>query len=314
MTLRTAAGAAVPVGIGCVSAAGASVSCGGAVRGVTVTPVRPLVPGQRYTLAVSGVKDGSGRPVTASASFRASTSEQETSAAAGFSWRKASAAGAYGRSYLVADRKGAAAAYRFTGKKVTWFTTTGPTQGRAKVYVDGALRARVNNWSATNTWHVARTVKGLKAGTHVLRVVVTGAKGAPAGGTAVAVDAVRVDAKKVVKSPALALGWRSAAVSKASGGRYAVEHLKGAATSFTFAGTSVTWLTSRGPAMGRAKVYVDGVLKAKVDNYAARLRWGVRRSVTGLSQGTHTVTVVVTGAKRRASSGTDVVVDRWLVG
>ena len=172
----------------------------------------------------------------------------------------------------------------------------------------------MNNWSATNTWHVARTVKGLKAGTHSLRIVVTGAKGAPGGGASVAVDAVRVDAKKVVKSPALVTGWRTAAVSKASGGRYAVEHLKGAATSFSFAGTSVTWLTSRGPTMGRAKVYVDGVLKATVDNYAARQRWGVRRTVTGLSQGTHTVTVVVSGVKRNASSGTDVVVDRWLVG
>jgi bacillopeptidase F len=297
-----------------VSAAGASASCGGAVRGATVTPVRPLVPGQRYTLAVSGVSDGSGRPVSSSATFQASMLEQETSAASGYLWQKASAAGAYGRSYLVADRKGASVTYRFTGRQVTWFTTTGPTQGRAKVYVDGVLKARVNNWSATNAWHVARTVKGLKSGTHSLRVVVTGAKGAPAGGTAVAVDAMRVDAKKVVKSPVLVPGWRIAAISKASGGRYAVEHLKGASTSFVFAGTSVTWLTSSGPTMGRAKVYVDGVLKAKVDNYAARIRWGVRRTVTGLSQGTHTVTVVVSGAKKRASSGTDVVVDRWLVG
>ena len=271
------------------------------------------MPGQRYTLAVSGVSDGSGRPVSSSATFRASTLEQETSSAAGFSWRKARAAGAYGRSYLVADRKGAAAAYRFTGKKVTWFTTTGPTQGRAKVYVDGVLRARVNNWSAATTWHVARTVKGLRAGT----TSCASSSPAPRAPPAAAPRSPSTPCGSMPRrssSRRRLPGWRTAAVSKASGGRYAVEHLKGASTSFSFAGTSVTWLTSRGPTMGRAKVYVDGVLKATVDNYAARLRWGVRRTVTGLSQGTHTVTVVVSGAKRRASTGTDVVVDRWLVG
>ena len=216
----------------------------------------------------------------------------------------------------MADRKGATVTYRFTGRQVTWFTTTGPTQGRAKVYVDGVLKARVNNWSASSAWHVARTIKGLKAGTHRPPRSRDRREGRPCnGGTAVAVDAMRVDAKKVVKSPVLVPGWRIAAISKASGGRYAVEHLKGASTSFVFAGTSVTWLTSSGPTMGRAKVYVDGVLKAKVDNYAARIRWGVRRTVTGLSQGTHTVTVVVTGAKKRARHRAPTSsFDRWLVG
>jgi hypothetical protein len=51
-----------------------------------------------------------------------------------------------------------------------------------------------------------------------------------------------------------------------------------------------------------------------VDNYAARARWGVRRTVTGLSAATHTVVIVVTGSKRKAATGTDVVIDKWLVG
>ena len=116
------------------------------------------MPGQTYTLAVANVVDGAGRPVSASASFRASTVEQETSLAAAPRWRTARATGAYGHRYLVADRKGAAVSYRFTGRKVTWFTTTGPAQGRAKVYVDGVRKARVNNWSATTAWHVGRSV------------------------------------------------------------------------------------------------------------------------------------------------------------
>ena len=65
--------------------------------------------------------------------------------------------------------------------------------------------------------------------------------------------------------------------------------------------------------MGKAKVYVDGVLKTTVDNYGKRSGWNLRRTVTGLSDALHTVKIVVTG-KRRASAGTMVVVDRWLVG
>jgi len=66
--------------------------------------------------------------------------------------------------------------------------------------------------------------------------------------------------------------------------------------------------------MGKAKVYVDGVLKLTADGFAKKAGWNVRRSLTGLADGVHTVTVKVTGTKRRASTGTTVVVDRWLVG
>jgi hypothetical protein len=93
-----------------------------------------------------------------------------------------------------------------------------------------------------------------------------------------------------------------------------VARLAGATASFTFRGTSVSWSTRTGPAMGRAKVYVDGVLRATVDNHARRGAWNVRRTVAGLRDGTHTVRVVATGTKRKAAKGTGVVVDRWLVG
>ena len=58
----------------------------------------------------------------------------------------------------------------------------------------------------------------------------------------------------------------------------------------------------------------DGVLKLTVDSYAKKAGWNVRRSLTGLTDRVHTVTVKVTGTKRRASTGTTVAVDRWLVG
>ena len=308
--------ATTAVGLTCKDTAGAAVDCAtGDVRTVAVQPNVALIPGQAYTLSVSGLLDTAGAAVaTASAGFRASTSEQESSLRAGFAWRKAKSARAYGRSYVTEQRAGATVTVPFSGTKVSWFTMTGPTQGVATVYVDGVKKARVNNYSATTTWRVTRTVKGLRPGAHQLRIVVAGVKGAKAGkGTSIVFDAVS-NGTALVATPKSVTTWRTAKATTASGAAFAAANLRGATTSFTFRGTSVSWFTQTSPAMGKAKVYVDGVLKTTVDNYSKRSIWNVRRTVSGLSDATHTVTVKVTGSKRKASTGTEVVVDRWLVG
>jgi bacillopeptidase F len=262
---------------------------------------------------VSGT-DAAGRPASASVTFRASTAEQETSSAAAYRWGVVKTAKAYGRSYLSATAKGSTLTTTFRGRAVTWYTMTGPGQGRATVFVDGVAKGKVNNWSTATSWHVARTVKGLKAGNHTLKVVVAGAKGATSGtGTAVAFDGLKVG-KKLTASPRTTTTWSRVAGKAASGRAYAASAVTGSTAAFTFRGTSVTWVTARGPAMGKAKVYVDGVLKLTVDGYAKKAGWNVRRTLTGLGDRVHTVTVKVTGTKRRASTGTTVVVDRWLVG
>jgi hypothetical protein len=312
--LLPATGPAVSVVLTCTNTAVASVSCAtGQVRGVAIRPAKALVPGQRYTLTVQAT-DALSRSVAGAKAFRASTDEQETSLASGYRWSAGRSTKAYGHSYLVESGKGASATVVFSGIAITWFTKTGPAQGRARVYVDGVRKPRVNNWTAANHWHVARTVKGLKRGTHRLRVVVTGTKGSTKGtGTDIVLDAVKVG-KTLRATPATVTTWRHVTATAASGGGYAATTKPHATALFTFRGTSLTWVTARGPAMGRAKVYVDGVLKLTVDNYSTRSGWNLRRRLSGLSDATHTVKVVATGTKRRASKGTTVIVDRWLVG
>jgi len=304
------------VALSCEDAAGASVSCAtGAVRAVLVRPVAPLVPGQTYSLSTApGLRDAALVAVpSAAASFRASTDEQETSPRVRAGWRVGKSGAAFGRRYVTESAAGATATVRFSGPKVTWYTMTGPAQGMAKVFVDGKARGRVNTYSATEKWRVARTLTGLGKGTHVLRVVALGRKGSTKGtGTGVVVDAVRVG-KRLVANPAVRTTWGKARSSAASRGAYAVSSLAKATSAFTFRGTAVSWVTATGPAMGKAKVYVDGVLKARVDNYGKKAVWNVRRTVSGLSNGVHTVKVVVLGAKRPAAKGTNVVVDRWIV-
>jgi hypothetical protein len=65
--------------------------------------------------------------------------------------------------------------------------------------------------------------------------------------------------------------------------------------------------------MGRAEVWMDGVVVKTVDLYAPARAFATVPLASGLADGPHTVRVVVLGRHRAASSGNAVVVDRWVV-
>jgi hypothetical protein len=72
----------------------------------------------------------------------------------------------------------------------------------------------------------------------------------------------------------------------------------------TFSGTGIRWIGRRSPNGGYASVYVDGVYKGRIDSYAASAKSKVTLyTLTGLTNGTHTVEIRVRHAKRAASSG-----------
>jgi len=87
--------------------------------------------------------------------------------------------------------------------------------------------------------------------------------------------------------------WTSVATSYASGGTLKSSTAAGASATYTFSGASVAWVGYRGPNRGSASVYLDGVLRATVNLYAAAwyskqivytANWGVN--------GTHTIKIV----------------------
>jgi hypothetical protein len=80
--------------------------------------------------------------------------------------------------------------------------------------------------------------------------------------------------------------------------------------SFAFRGIGVSWQTVRGPSQGRAQMFVDGALVKTVDNYERQPMAGVTRSVTGLTDGVHTLRIVVLGTARPVATGAFVSVDR----
>ncbi|MDX6325520.1 MAG: hypothetical protein QOK15_1874 [Nocardioidaceae bacterium] len=115
-------------------------------------------------------------------------------------------------------------------------------------------------------------------------------------------------------SPAITYnGWKGVTDASASGGAYRHSNTTGAKSAFKFTGTSVTWLSLKGPSRGIAKVTVDGVSKGTVDLYAASVG-RFTKTFSGLSSAAHTIAVQVTGTKNATATGTWVAVDGFTVG
>jgi GH25 family lysozyme M1 (1,4-beta-N-acetylmuramidase) len=107
-------------------------------------------------------------------------------------WAPVQATRASGGSLAASDLARASFELVFSGSGVSWTTVRDRRQGRAAIYVDGVLVRTVDNYAATPTYGVVRSVTGLAPGAHVLRVVVLGESRPAAKGTIVSVDAVSV--------------------------------------------------------------------------------------------------------------------------
>ncbi len=247
--------------------------------------------------------------------LRAPTTAGESSLGAAFTWRKVSDKKAKGNSIFSEHRKGARASWSFSGKSVGWLTVTGPTYGKADVYIDGKRKMTVNNYAKNVKHGVTRTVKGLTKGTHTIEIRVLGKKGAKTGkGTFVAIDGFKVGSK-VTATPSLTkVAWQKVSNNAASNGTYVVADLKGQTMKVSVRGTSVKLRGARGPAYGKLGFYVDGKLVKNVDLYAKSNKFGTVASVKGLTDAKHTVLVKVLGSKNKKSKSTAVVVDGLSVG
>jgi hypothetical protein len=78
--------------------------------------------------------------------------------------------------------------FTFRGTGVSWYTIRRRDQGRAEIYVDGVYVRTVDGYLPDPTFGVARSVTGLTAGIHTLRIVVLGQARPAAAGALVSVD------------------------------------------------------------------------------------------------------------------------------
>ena len=83
---------------------------------------------------------------------------------------------------------------------------------------------------------------------------------------------------------------------------------------FDFRGTNVTWKTMKAPSGGIVDIYLDGTQVATFDLYSASKEYNVTGfSKKGLSKGSHTLTLVLSG-KNPSSTGPLTFIDKFKVG
>ena len=125
-------------------------------------------------------RGGGGKNASPKAESRQTASERSKSIAYTGTWRRARHGGYGGDAVAYAKSAGASATFTFSGRKVTWNGPTGPTRGKAKVYVDGTYVRTVNTYRRSFDARTALFRTGWKsAGKHTLTIVVVGTKGHP---------------------------------------------------------------------------------------------------------------------------------------
>ena len=254
------------------------------------------------------------------------TRYEQTSTKLGYSgsWTSLSTSGASGGAYAYADSP-ASVDVRFTGTSLDWIATTGTTQGKAQVSLDGGTPAEVDLSSGTTLRRQKVWSTGaLSAGAHRVSISWTGRPGVK-GGTRVNLDAVDVIGT-LDQVPGLFLyqqsapqltysgTWTSVTTTSASGGSFKYAKKTGSSVAVRFTGTSLAWVAKTGPQYGLAKVTVDGGTPVMADLYSATVAWKRQVWDTGtLAEGSHTVLIEWTGSPSVAGGGGDLNVDAFRV-
>ena len=97
-----------------------------------------------------------------------------------------------------------------------------------------------------------------------------------------------------------------------SGGSAKLTMDAGSRATFTFTGTSVSWIAYRDQWSGIGKVYMDGTLVKTVDTYASAAQaQTVAYTVSGLTLGTHTIAIEATGTKNASAKSSWIWVDAF---
>ena len=196
--------------------------------------------------------------------------------------------------------------YKFSGTSLTWYTVTGPNQGKAKVKITnpGApVSKTINNYAASTTLDKPIVFSGLQPGSHTITITVLGSTGTNGTDTFVSVDGFDSGAG-VVGSPKVTVTWTPLG--------YVFDNAANASVTMKFIGTGVQWTYLKGSNNGKAKVTIDGASQGTVDLYDPNFFF-TTQSYSGLANGQHTVKITALGTKNPASSDTIVTVSGFTV-
>lgn len=221
----------------------------------------------------------------------------------------------------ISSGPGAQATLPFNGTSVSWIGYRGPDAGIARVYIDGSFVAEVDLYfSDPRVQAIVFTSPTLADANHTITIEATGTKNPASSGTVVVVDAIdvmRPGTRFEETEPAVSFSgsWVQGNLNRAwSLGTVAETGVAGATATFTFTGTEVSWIGCRKLSTGIADVYLDGVFQTEIDTFEAPPIEAYQHTIykaTGLANGTHTLTIVVTGRTNPAAFNNLIVIDAF---
>lgn len=205
----------------------------------------------------------------------------------------------------VSETNGAKATLIFRGTGISWIGYRGRDSGRARVSVDGGTPVVVDTYNPTDKIQATIfTQSGLTDATHTLTIEVLGTRNAASTGTKVVVDALEVTTpgrRYQEEDPAVVYSsgnWIFRNLNRTwSEGTISETATPNAKVTFTFTGTSISWIGCRKLSTGSANVFIDGTLVRQVDTWLPAPAEAYQTTIfrmDGLSPGTHTLEIVHT--------------------
>ncbi|MCR8644374.1 glycoside hydrolase N-terminal domain-containing protein [Paenibacillus sp. N1-5-1-14] len=245
-------------------------------------------------------------------------------------WSTYSSPQDYGGTEKYSSTAGSSAQFTFIGTAVKLISMKQSNMGKIDVYVDGVLaQADIDCYAPSTTKQVVVFSKtGLTPGQHTIKVVVKGTKNASSSNTIGAIDAfeytpigdeptipppqpIKIDENDT--SVVYTGTWNTYSSPQDYGGTEKYSNTAGSTAQFTFTGTTIKLISMTQSNMGKIDVYVDGVLaQADIDCYAPSTTKQVAVfSKTGLTQGQHTIKVVIKGTKNASAVDTIGAIDAF---
>jgi hypothetical protein len=238
----------------------------------------------------------------------------------GSGWTTVTSTALVGGTARRTSRPGDRITVPFRGSAVAWWGTRDPAYGKAVIAIDGVYAATVDLYNAMTLYNQSLYARsGLSDSAHTLTITLSATKNPLS-------TATRMDADSFVVTgitPGLARDdtaasysgvWRTRTNTVYSGGTARETTASAASATFVFRGTRVSWIGTRSVARGKARVYIDGVLQATVDQFGAATTYRLPIwTRSGLAPGVHTIKVVSTATRNPSASSTMIDVDGFVV-
>lgn len=204
----------------------------------------------------------------------------------------------------------------FRGTSIAWSGYRGPDAGIARVTLDGVV-SDIDTYSPVQKFQqVVFSATGLADATHTLTIDVMGTQNAASTGAKIVVDAFDVtrpgrryqqdDLSKIT----YAGDWLHVNDNRSwSEGVAATSLEAGASATFSFVGTSVSWIGCQKASIGSAKIYIDGAPVDQISNFRKvpiEAYQAETYRIDGLTNGPHTLKVEAVTAGRIVVDAFDV--------